>query len=82
MNTTRLLCCLGYILLAPFIGGLLDGMDRKLSARMQGRTGPSVLQPFYDIVKLFQQCICFVQVHFQNAIAVIFHKINAAFLKN
>ena len=36
----------------------------------------------HDIVKLFQQCICFVQVHFQNAIAVIFHKINAAFLKN
>ena len=57
MNTTRLLCCLGYILLAPFIGGLLDGMDRKLSARMQGRTGPSVLQPFYDIIKLFHKQI-------------------------
>ncbi len=46
MNTTRLLCCLGYILLAPFIGGLLDGIDRKLSARMQGRTGPSIFSPF------------------------------------
>ena len=57
MKTTRLLCCLGYILLAPFIGGLLDGMDRKLSARMQGRTGPSVLQPFYDIIKLFHKQI-------------------------
>ena len=38
-----------FLIFAPFIGGLLDGMDRKLSARMQGRTGPSVLQPFYDL---------------------------------
>ena len=41
-----------YIVCAPFIGGLLDGIDRKLSARMQGRKGPSVLQPFYDVAKL------------------------------
>ena len=32
---------------------LLEGIDRKVSARMQGRKGPSVLQPFYDIYKLF-----------------------------
>ena len=53
MNTTRLLCCLGYILPAPFIGGLLDGMDRKLSARIQGRTGASVLQPLYGSIIVF-----------------------------
>lgn len=44
-----------YIVLAPFIGGLLDGFDRKISARMQGRKGPSVLQPFYDVAKLFHK---------------------------
>ena len=32
-----------YIVCAPFIGGLLEGIDRKVAARMQGRKGPSVL---------------------------------------
>lgn len=41
-----------YFVLAPFIGGLLEGFERKISARMQGRTGPSVWQPFYDVKKL------------------------------
>lgn len=44
-----------YIVFAPFIGGFLDGVDRKISARMQGRKGPSVLQPFYDVAKLFHK---------------------------
>jgi ech hydrogenase subunit B len=42
-----------YIIGAPFAGGLLEGIDRKVSARMQGRKGPSLLQPFYDLNKLF-----------------------------
>lgn len=33
-------------------GLLLTGIDRKLVARMQRRTGPPVLQPFYDLLKL------------------------------
>ncbi len=41
-----------YIVLAPFIGGLLAGIDRKITARMQGRKGPSVFQAFYDVRKL------------------------------
>ena len=41
-----------FALIAPFVGGFLAGVDRKLSARMQGRVGPSVLQPFYDVRKL------------------------------
>lgn len=40
---------LAYLLLAPLVGGLLDGLDRRVSARMQGRKGPPLLQPFYDI---------------------------------
>src|SRR5699024_3688051 len=42
-----------YLALAPLAGALLDGVDRKLSARMQGRKGPPLLQPFYDLGKLF-----------------------------
>jgi len=39
--------------LAPFIGMLILGLDRKITARLQNRIGPPVLQPFYDVVKLF-----------------------------
>ena len=37
---------------APVLGCLLDGLDRKVSARMQGRVGPRLLQPYYDVRKL------------------------------
>lgn len=43
-----------YILFAPLAGGLLEGADRKISARMQGRIGPPLLQPFYDVRKLMK----------------------------
>ena len=55
MATTRIIIAVLYVLLAPFVIGLLDGFDRKISARMQGRRGPSVLQPFFDIKKLFEK---------------------------
>ena len=44
-----------YLILAPFAGALLDGVSRIVSARMQGRKGPPLLQPFYDLLKLFQK---------------------------
>ena len=44
-----------YILLAPIVGGLVAGIDRKMTARMQGRVGPPILQPFYDVGKLFEK---------------------------
>lgn len=44
-----------YLLLAPFLGALLEGIDRVVTARMQGRKGPPLLQPFYDIGKLFSK---------------------------
>lgn len=37
---------------APVAGGLIAGMDRKLTARLQSRQGPPLLQPFYDVLKL------------------------------
>ena len=44
-----------YLILAPFVGALLDGTDRIISARMQRRKGPGILQPFYDLGKLFSK---------------------------
>ncbi|MCK5590250.1 MAG: NADH-quinone oxidoreductase subunit H, partial [Dehalococcoidales bacterium] len=40
------------VIVAPLIGGLLMGIDRKLTAHMQGRIGPPIIQPFYDVIKL------------------------------
>jgi formate hydrogenlyase subunit 4 len=50
-----LLLAVLFIILAPIVGGLLAGIDRIISARMQKRVGPSILQPFYDVFKLFQK---------------------------
>lgn len=44
-----------YIILAPILGGLTSGIDRKITARMQGRQGPPILQPFYDVIKLLKK---------------------------
>lgn len=44
-----------FVLLAPLAAGLLNGVDRILTARMQSRIGPPVLQPLYDLYKLFQK---------------------------
>ena len=41
------------VIVFPLIGGLLRGIDRKLTAHMQGRIGPPIIQPFYDVIKLF-----------------------------
>jgi ech hydrogenase subunit B len=49
------LYALVYILVAPILGGLIAGIDRKVTARMQGRVGPPILQPFYDVGKLFEK---------------------------
>lgn len=43
---------LAFVICGPVIGCLLAGIDRKISARMQGRVGPPLLQPFYDVMKL------------------------------
>mgnify|MGYP001806713865 FL=1 len=53
--TTQLYVAIGYVLFAPIIGGLMAGIDRIITARMQGRKGPPLLQPFYDVIKLFQK---------------------------
>ena len=49
------LYALVYVLVAPLLGGLIAGIDRKVTARMQGRVGPPILQPLYDVGKLFEK---------------------------
>lgn len=49
-----------YLLLAPIIGGLFSGFDRIITARMQGRKGPPLLQPFYDVRKLLAKQVVLV----------------------
>lgn len=44
-----------FAIAAPAIGCLLAGADRKISARMQGRVGPPILQPYYDVAKLLKK---------------------------
>ena len=51
-----LIIILGTIGLAVFgiiFGLFYKGLDRKISARMQGRIGPPLRQPFLDVRKLF-----------------------------
>lgn len=40
---------------APLLGGLVSGIDRRLTARFQSRIGPPLMQPFYDVVKLMRK---------------------------
>lgn len=42
------------LLLVPF-ALLMEGVRRKIVARMQNRIGPPVWQPIYDVLKLFQK---------------------------
>ena len=44
-----------FAIVAPVLGCLLAGLDRKISARMQGRVGPPLLQPYYDVRKLIEK---------------------------
>jgi formate hydrogenlyase subunit 4 len=46
---------LGLAAFGVIIGLFYKGIDRKLSARMQGRIGPPLRQPFRDVVKLFEK---------------------------
>jgi ech hydrogenase subunit B len=50
--TTTVVWVLCGLIAGPLLGGLINGADRILTARMQSRIGPPVLQPFYDVVKL------------------------------
>ena len=56
-----------FLIAAPLLGGLLSGIDRIITARMQSRRGPPLLQPFYDIAKLWHK-----EKVFANPVEMIF----------
>jgi ech hydrogenase subunit B len=53
MNPVAVALC--FVVLAPLLGGMLAGVDRVVTARMQARVGPPILQPFYDVGKLLRK---------------------------
>ena len=60
---------IGLALFGMFFGLIYKGIDRKLSAHMQGRIGPPIRQPFRDVVKLFTK----ENIIPENAIPWVFH---------
>ena len=62
--------CILFAVLAPIVGCLLAGLDRKISARMQGRVGPPLLQPYYDVRKLLEKD--FVAVNSSEGVYITF----------
>ncbi len=76
----KLIIALAAVALTPLVGGLISGLDRRITARLQSRYGPPVLQPFYDVFKLLGkapmvvnswQAICAV-VYLTASIASVF----------
>ena len=55
MNIYDILKIVLVLIGAPILGCLVAGIDRKLTSRLQGRVGPPLLQPYYDVRKLFQK---------------------------
>lgn len=62
-----LISVFAYIFLAPFAGAILAGIDRKISARMQGRQGPPIMQPLYDVGKLLKK-----ETRITNSVQVVY----------
>ena len=50
-----LILAIVYAIFAPVAGCILAGVDRKLSARMQRRRGPPIMQPYYDVRKFMEK---------------------------
>lgn len=44
--------CVGFGVFGTIVGCLLAGAERVIAAKMEGRVGPPLLQPFYDVKKL------------------------------
>jgi ech hydrogenase subunit B len=73
----RVLGAVLYLLFAPVVGGLLAALDRILTARLQGRVGPPLLQSFYDLGKLLQKEN--IIVHKSQSFYVLFYLLMAVF---
>ncbi|WP_157493073.1 respiratory chain complex I subunit 1 family protein [Desulfonatronovibrio magnus] len=72
---SNLLLALTAVILAPFAGALISGIDRKFTAWFQGRVGPPIYQPFLDIIKLLgKECMA---VNSRQRICVMVYLISA-----
>jgi formate hydrogenlyase subunit 4 len=60
---------------APIIGLFLMGIERKLSARFQGRIGPPLFQPYYDLMKLFSK-----EALVLNRVQILYAYLHLAFM--
>ncbi len=47
-----------FVLVAPLFGGLLAGLDRVITARLQRRVGPPFWQSYADVLKLLLEKRC------------------------
>ena len=50
-----ILSAIAFILFAPLVGSVMTGITRKTSARAQGRSGGSILQPLKEVIVLLQR---------------------------
>lgn len=55
MNMSDILTIVLVVIGAPILGCLASGIDRRITARLQGRVGPPILQPYYDVTKLLSK---------------------------
>jgi len=66
---TIIIGTIGLAIFGIIFGLLYKGVDRKISAHMQGRIGPPLRQPFRDVAKLFSK----ENIVPENAIPWVFH---------
>lgn len=55
MNASDILIAIIVLIGAPIVGCIAAGIDRKITARLQSRVGPPILQPYYDVKKLLSK---------------------------
>jgi ech hydrogenase subunit B len=55
MSALSVVLAVVFVLFGGALGCILAGADRIVTARMQGRQGPSILQPYYDVRKLLEK---------------------------
>nr|WP_043794963.1 complex I subunit 1 family protein [Solidesulfovibrio fructosivorans] len=48
----KIIIAIAALVLAPIAGALITGVDRRVTAWLQSRYGPPILQPLYDVFKL------------------------------
>jgi ech hydrogenase subunit B len=66
------------MILAPAAGCILAGIDRKITAKLQHRMGPPLLQPLYDFLKLMNKENIAVSAYLNIYILIYFMFVSAS----